>query len=378
MATVEKKPAQNEKQQQNGEVDTAAEASEQLGIDAPDSTVLARALAGPEGHPGLGRTGSPSGVVRPAAHEWDEREEFPWPVVQEAAKIGLYGFEAHRAVLGRPHRAHLPIVNEELFWGDAGIGMAIIGHDARGRRHLRLGHARADGRVGAAVLRHRGRRQGRRLLRLRARRRLRRLGAPHHRQVRRGEGRVGPQRPEGLGHQRRHRQRPRRDRLRRPRARLARPRRLRHPARHQGPRAGREGQEARHPRLAHRRRPPRRLPRPRRCLLGGKEKLDERLASAREGKSSKGQAAMQTFELSRPTVGAQAIGIARAAYEYALDYAKEREAVRPQDHREPGDRLHARRHEDGDRRRAPAGLARRLDGQDRQGLRRTPRARCRS
>ena len=32
-----------------------------------------------------------------------------------------------------------------------------------------------------------------------------------------------------------------------------------------------------------------------------------------------------TFEASRPTVGAQALGIARAAYEYALAYAKERE-----------------------------------------------------
>jgi acyl-CoA dehydrogenase len=61
------------------------------------------------------------------------------------------------------------------------------------------------------------------------------------------------------------------------------------------------------------------------CLLGGKEKLDERLARVREGKSSKSQAAMQTFEASRPTVGAQAIGIARAAYEYALEYAKERQ-----------------------------------------------------
>lgn len=29
-------------------------------------------------------------VVRPAAAEWDEREETPWPVIQEAAKIGLY------------------------------------------------------------------------------------------------------------------------------------------------------------------------------------------------------------------------------------------------------------------------------------------------
>ena len=32
-------------------------------------------------------------VVRPAAAEWDAREETPWPVIQEAAKIGLYGFE---------------------------------------------------------------------------------------------------------------------------------------------------------------------------------------------------------------------------------------------------------------------------------------------
>jgi acyl-CoA dehydrogenase len=63
---------------------------------------------------------------------------------------------------------------------------------------------------------------------------------------------------------------------------------------------------------------------PGRCLLGGKEKLDERLARAREGRGSRGQAAMKTFEVSRPTVGSQAVGIARAAYEFALDYASER------------------------------------------------------
>ena len=28
-------------------------------------------------------------VVRPAAHEWDEREEFPYPIVEEAAKISF-------------------------------------------------------------------------------------------------------------------------------------------------------------------------------------------------------------------------------------------------------------------------------------------------
>src|SRR3712207_889527 len=60
------------------------------------------------------------------------------------------------------------------------------------------------------------------------------------------------------------------------------------------------------------------------CLLGGKVRLDERLARAREGSGSRGQAAMQKFEATRPAVGAQALGIARAAYEYALGYALER------------------------------------------------------
>ena len=59
-------------------------------------------------------------------------------------------------------------------------------------------------------------------------------------------------------------------------------------------------------------------------LLGGKEKLDARLARAREGRKGGGQAAMATFELTRPIVGSQALGIARAAYEYALEYAKGR------------------------------------------------------
>ena len=59
-------------------------------------------------------------------------------------------------------------------------------------------------------------------------------------------------------------------------------------------------------------------------VLGGKERLDEKLARAREGTRSGKQPAMATFESSRPAVAAQAIGIARAAYEYALDYAKVR------------------------------------------------------
>ena len=42
------------------------------------------------------------GVIRPVAEEWDEREEFPWPVVQEAAQIGLYGVDFLLNAMGDP------------------------------------------------------------------------------------------------------------------------------------------------------------------------------------------------------------------------------------------------------------------------------------
>jgi alkylation response protein AidB-like acyl-CoA dehydrogenase len=63
---------------------------------------------------------------------------------------------------------------------------------------------------------------------------------------------------------------------------------------------------------------------PGRCLLGGRERLEERLAIARDGKRARMQPAMAAFEASRPAVGALAVGIARAAYEHALAYAGER------------------------------------------------------
>src|SRR6187401_1506692 len=66
-------------------------------------------------------------VIRPAAHEWDEREEFPWPIVKEAAQIGLYGLDFMITAFGDPSGLTLPVAVEELFWGDAGIGMAIMG-----------------------------------------------------------------------------------------------------------------------------------------------------------------------------------------------------------------------------------------------------------
>src|SRR3954451_14931514 len=66
-------------------------------------------------------------VVRPAAAEWDEREATPWPIIAEAAKIGLYGFEALAQFWSDETGLTLALVNEELFWGDAGIGLSIMG-----------------------------------------------------------------------------------------------------------------------------------------------------------------------------------------------------------------------------------------------------------
>ena len=309
-------------------------------------------------------------VVRPAAAEWDEREETPWPIIQEAAKIGLYGFEALAQFWSDPTGLQLPIANEELFWGDAGIGLSIMGTtlavagiyasgtpdqlvewvpqcygtpeepkvaafcssepDAGSdvsaiRTSARYDEAKdewilngqkawatnggiADVHVVIASV-------------------DRELGSRGHAAF------VVPPGAEGL---------------------------------EQGAKVKKHGLRASHTADVHL--DDCRVPGS--CLLGGKEKLDERLARAREGKGSRGQAAMRTFEVSRPTVGAQALGIARAAYEYALDYAKQRvQFGRPIIENQAiaftladmKTEIDAARH---------ARLARRLDGAHRQGLRR--------
>ena len=66
-------------------------------------------------------------VIRPAAAEWDEREETPWPILQEAAKVGLYGIDMLQTMHADQTGLLMAAVNEELFWGDAGIGLAIFG-----------------------------------------------------------------------------------------------------------------------------------------------------------------------------------------------------------------------------------------------------------
>ncbi len=268
--------------------------------------------------------GFAEGVVRPAAAEWDEREETPWPVIQEAAKIGLYGFESLAQFYADPTGLTLPIVNEELFWGDAGIGMAIMGTslavagifangtpEQMGEWIPQCFGSAEDPKVGAFCVSEPD--AGSDVSSLRTRARYdeaadewvingqkawatnggianvhvvvasvdKDLGSRGH-----ASFVIGPDTP-GL---------------------------------QMGTKVKKHGLRASHTadvflddcRV------------PGSCLLGGKERLDARMARAREGTRARSQAAMATFEVTRPTVGAQALGIARAAYEYSLDYAKQR------------------------------------------------------
>ncbi len=269
--------------------------------------------------------GFAEGVVRPAASEWDEREETPWPVIAEAAKIGLYGFEAIASFWADESGLTLPLVNEELFWGDAGIGMSIMGtslavagiYSAGTQDQLFEWVPQCYGTVeepavGAFCVSEPDAGSDVSSLRTRARydeakdewvlngqKAWATNGgiAAVHVVVASVDAELGSRGqaafviPPGT------------------------------PGLQQGAKVKKHGLRASH--TADVFLDDCRVPGP--CLLGGREKLDERMARAREGTRSKRQAAMQTFEVSRPTVGAQALGIARAAYEYALEYAKERE-----------------------------------------------------
>ena len=264
-------------------------------------------------------------VIRPAGEEWDEREETPWPVIQEAAKIGLYGFEGTAQFFADPTGLLLPIVNEELFWGDAGIGMAIFGttlavasifgqgtNEQIGEWIPRCFGTVDDPKVASFCVSEPDAGSDVSALRTRAK-----FDEKTNEWVLNGQKAwatnggiadvhviVASVDPELRS---------------RGQAAFLVPFETKGIS--QGVKVKKHGIRASHTaevllddvRI------------PAENVLGGKEKLDERLARAREGTKNKSQAAMATFEASRPTVGAQAVGIARAAYEYALEYSKERE-----------------------------------------------------
>ncbi len=273
-------------------------------------------------------------VVRPAAAEWDEREEFPWPIVTEAARNGLYGVDfMANALFGDKTGLTLPVTLEELFWGDAGIGLAIFGSALAAAGILGNGTSEQvaewvpqcygtpdDVKLGAFCVSEPDAGSDVSSLRTRAvydeatdewvidgtKAWITNGGiADIHVVVAtvdpdlRGRGQASFVVPPGT------------------------------PGLSMGQKYSKMGIRASHTaevvlegvRV------------PGSCLLGGKDALDEKLALAHEAladpdgpQPSGKQPAMATFEATRPAVGAQAIGIARAAYEYALDYAKERTA----------------------------------------------------
>ena len=264
-------------------------------------------------------------VIRPAAAEWDEREETPWPVIQEAAKIGLYSLDFFANQWLEPSGLGIPVAFEELYWGDPGIALALTGTGlaavsvaANGTQEQLLewtpqmfgtaddiklaAFCSSEPNAGSDVSAIKTRAvydEAKDEWVLNGVKTWATNGgiADIHVVVASVEPEFGsrgqatfvvPPNTPGLS---------------------------------QGQKFAKHGIRASHTaevvlddvRL------------PGSCLLGGKEKLDERLARVREGKRSKGQAAMKTFEASRPTVGAMAIGCARAAYEYALEYSTQRE-----------------------------------------------------
>jgi acyl-CoA dehydrogenase len=65
--------------------------------------------------------------IRPVAAEYDESEEFPWPVLKKAAEAGLYSVDIYMQAQSDPTGLTLPLMMEEIFWGCAGIGLCIFG-----------------------------------------------------------------------------------------------------------------------------------------------------------------------------------------------------------------------------------------------------------
>ncbi|TDD93635.1 acyl-CoA dehydrogenase family protein [Actinomadura rubrisoli] len=264
-------------------------------------------------------------VIRPAAEEWDEREETPWPLIQEASKVGLYSLDFFATQWLEPTGLGIPVAFEELFWGDAGIALSIVGTGLAAASIAAVGTPDQinewvpqmfgtpdDVRLGAFCASEPD--AGSDVGSIRARAVFDEakdewvldgtktwatnggiadvhvvVASVHPDLGSRGQASfIVPPNTPGLK---------------------------------QGQKFRKHGIRASHTaevvldgvRI------------PSRLIIGGKEKFDERIARVREGKRAKGQAAMKTFETTRPSVGAMALGVGRAAYDYALGYARERE-----------------------------------------------------
>jgi acyl-CoA dehydrogenase len=65
-------------------------------------------------------------VIRPQAAHYDREQEVPWDILEEAATQGLYEPMLYASLSMDPTGLSLPILMEELFWGCAGIGLSIV------------------------------------------------------------------------------------------------------------------------------------------------------------------------------------------------------------------------------------------------------------
>jgi len=263
-------------------------------------------------------------VIRPAGQEWDEREETPWPVIQEAAKIGLYSLDFFAQQWLEPSGLGTAVAFEELFWGDAGIALSLVGSglaavavSSNGTQEqigewlpqmfgepgdVRLGafcSSEPDAGSDVSAIRTRAvyQQASDEWVLTGAKTWVTNGGiADVHVVVASVEPALGsrgqasfivPPGTRGLS---------------------------------QGQKFRKHGIRASHTaevvlddvRV------------PGRCLVGGKDRLDAQLARIAEGRSGGEQAAMKTFEATRPSVAAMAVGVARAAVEFASDYARDR------------------------------------------------------
>jgi acyl-CoA dehydrogenase len=262
--------------------------------------------------------------IRPAAAEYDESEQFPWPVLKKAAEAGLYSVDIYLQSQQDSSGLTLPIVMEETFWGCAGIGLCIFGtglplsalaaigtQDQLVEWAPRMFGTAEDPKVAAFAVTEPQAGSDVRNLRTKA--------------VREGDewvlngtkvfitngqyadvyivvATVDPE----LGH--------------RGQASFI-------LSREDGIKPGKKEKK-----LGIRASDTSevilddvRIPVDR--VLGGMDKLESKLDRAHKGESTgRSSAALRTFEVTRPAVAAQAVGIARAALEFAVDYAKDRKA----------------------------------------------------
>jgi acyl-CoA dehydrogenase len=65
-------------------------------------------------------------VIRPAAPRFDELQECPWEIVDAAAREGFYQPLFYADLIADPTGLSLPLFLEEIFWGLAGIGLTIV------------------------------------------------------------------------------------------------------------------------------------------------------------------------------------------------------------------------------------------------------------